>query len=163
MEGKGRQLTGCLADAFIRYAAEGPCARNIGEKRVRANSRCRRSSSIYTWRISSLRKSALIGGAVYDSDCVLSVFSLLVTVGSISFYLPSVSFESPDNTEVQLWRRHIPICLKHDAIVRPRAHKRARGPRTQDIIECWNEYPEEEHVWLGAHSPPEANSSQRRF
>jgi len=111
----------------------------------------------YTLENFKPRKSALIGGAVLTWMACSSVFLALGHGRIHSVYLPSVSFEFPANSEVQL-PASTPNSSPTRAIVRP-GTQASTHPRTQAIIESGTNTPEADRVWLARHIPPEANSS----
>ena len=150
---------GLLADAFISLLRQWTMRSEYWEEKatVSVPAGVGGLPVFYTLENFKPRKSALIGGAVLTWMACSSVFLALGHGRIHSVYLPSVSFESPANSEVQL-RASTPNLSPTPAIVRPSTQASTR-PRTQAIIESGTNTPEADRVWLGRHIPPEANSS----
>ena len=142
---------GLLADAFISLLRQWTMRSEYWEEKaaVSVPAGVGGFPVFYTLESFKPRKSALIGGAVLTWIACSSVFLALGHGRIHSVYLPSVSFESPANSEVQL-PASTPNLSPAQASTRP---------HTQAIIESGTNTPEAHRVWLGRRIPPEANSS----
>ena len=150
---------GLLADAFISLLRQWTMRSEYWEEKaaVSVPAGVGGLPVFYTLENFKPRKSALLGGAVLTWIACSSVFLALGHGRIHSVYLPSVSFESPANSEDQL-PASTPNLSPTRAIVRPSTQASPR-PRTQAIIESGTNTPEADRVWLGRRIPPEANSS----
>jgi len=150
---------GLLADAFISLLRQWTMRSEYWEEKaaVSVPAGVGGLPVFYTLENFKPRKSALLGGAVLTWIACSSVFLALGHGRIHSVYLPSVSFESPANSEDQL-PASTPNLSPTRAIVRPCTQASPR-PRTQAIIESGTNTPEADRVWLGRRIPPEANSS----